>query len=75
MIVLLYLFLAYLLYQFIFNLVIPVYRASRKIKKGFREMHNHMAEQMRQQQQASQPAQPQKPKVKAGEYIDFEEVK
>ena len=38
-------------------------------------MHNHMAEQMRQQQQASQPAQPQKPKVKAGEYIDFEEVK
>mgnify|MGYP000964096371 CR=1 FL=1 len=72
----LYAFLAYLLYQFIFNLVIPVYRASRKIKKGFREMHSRMEEQMRQeQQQAHQSTQPQKPKVKAGEYIDFEEVK
>lgn len=74
---LLYAFLFYIAYQFIFKLVIPVYTASRKIKKQFREMHSRMEEQMRQQQgytpqpSASNPA----PKTKAGDYIEFEEVK
>ena len=69
--------LAYILYQFIFKLVIPVYLASRKIKKGFREMQSRMQEQMQQQQgfttqtSSSNPA----PKTKAADYIDFEEVK
>jgi hypothetical protein len=74
----LYAILAYIAYQFIFKLVIPVYLASRKIKKGFREMQSKMQEQMKQQQQgytpqstASEPG----PKTKAGDYIDFEEVK
>jgi hypothetical protein len=74
----LYAFLAYLFFMFIFRLVIPVYRASRQIKKGFREMHSRMEEQMKQQQQAQEPqAQPAKPdtKYKAGDYIDFEDVK
>ncbi|MEQ1675929.1 MAG: hypothetical protein ABL876_04490 [Chitinophagaceae bacterium] len=74
----LYAILAYILYQFIFKLVIPVYLASRKIKKGFREMHSRMEEQMRHQQQANtaqpSPSNPE-PKAKAGDYIDFEEVK
>jgi hypothetical protein len=65
--------LVYVLYQFIFNLVIPVYRTTRKIKKGFREMNTHM----NQQQQQSSPSSSQGPisKAKAGDYIDFEEVK
>ena len=75
----LYAILAYVLYQFIFKLVIPVYLASRKIKKGFREMQTKMQEHMQQQQQpgytprtsTSKP----EPKTKAGDYIDFEEVK
>ena len=73
----LYAILAYILYQFIFKLVIPVYLASRKIKKGFREMHTRMQENMEQpngftpQPSASKP----EPKTKAGDYIDFEEVK
>ncbi|MBL7732700.1 MAG: hypothetical protein JNM88_16100 [Chitinophagaceae bacterium] len=74
MIILLYIFLAYLLYQFIFKLVIPVYTTTRKIKKGFKEMNSRMEEQRRQQTAASQPTQP-APKYKAGEYIDFEDVK
>ena len=41
----------YILYQFIFKLVIPVFIATRKIKKGFREMQSRMQEQMQQQQQ------------------------
>lgn len=69
---LLYVLLAWFLYQFIFKLVIPVYRASRKIKHGFREMQEKMNEQYRQQN----PPQPEeKPKAKTGDYIDFEEVK
>ena len=69
--------LAYILYQFIFKLVIPVYLASRKIKKGFREMHSRMQEQMQEQQgfssQTSSTDPP--PKTKAGDYIEFEEIK
>ena len=68
--------LAYVLYQFIFKLVIPVYFATRKIKKGFREMQSKMQEQQQQQgftPQAS-PSNPE-PKKKAGDYIDFEEVR
>jgi hypothetical protein len=72
----LYAILAYILYQFIFKLVIPVYRASRKIKKGFREMHSRMEEQMKQQQgyTPQQNSAKPEPKKKAGDYIDFEEM-
>lgn len=67
--------LAYILYQFIFKLVIPVYLATRKIKKGFREMHTRMQEQQQQQGFQPQPSAPKpEPKTKAGDYIDFEEV-
>jgi hypothetical protein len=61
------------LYQFIFNLVIPVYQTTRKIKKGFREMHNQTNQQQAQASQSS--AKSSGTKSKAGDYIDFEEVK
>ena len=75
--------LAYIVYQFIFKLVIPVYLASKKIKKGFREMHSKMQEQSfdfnQGQQQNGYQAQPSsskpEPKKKSDDYIDFEEVK
>jgi hypothetical protein len=73
----LYAILAYILFQFIFKLVIPVYMASRKIKKGFREMQSKMQEHMQQQEGYTtqpSPSEPE-PKRKAGDYIDFEEVK
>lgn len=67
----------YILYQFIFKLVIPVWMASRKIKQGFREMQSRMEDQMRQQQAAQQQEQSpaHEPKHKAGDYIEFEEMK
>lgn len=68
----------YILYQFIFKLVIPVYFASRKIKKGFREMQSRMQEQMQQQQQGTAPhpeTSQAEPKHKAGDYIEFEELR
>ncbi len=69
--------LAYILYQFIFKFVVPVYQASQKLKKGFGEMQDRMQEQMKQQQnQPNTSAKtPAEPKVKAGEYIEFEEMK
>jgi hypothetical protein len=75
----LYAILAYILYQFIFKLVIPVYTTTKKVKKGFREMQSRMEEQMRQQQgynpePSPAPTEP-KPKTKAGDYIEFEELK
>jgi hypothetical protein len=68
----LYAILIYVLYQFIFKLVIPVYQTTQKIKKGFREMNNRM-----NQQESSGSASSQRPgpKTRAGDYIDFEEVK
>jgi hypothetical protein len=61
------------LYQFIFKLVIPVYHTTRKIKKGFREMKTHMDQQ--QQHSSQPPPQNSGSKTKAGDYIEFEEVK
>jgi hypothetical protein len=74
--------LAWVLYQFIFKLVIPVYRTTRKIKKGFREMQEKMNDQYRQQQQQQQGYAGSETAPKAGtsktskgDYIDFEEIK
>ncbi len=72
----LYAILAYIVFQFIFKLVIPVYLASRKIKKGFREMQSKMQEHMQQPGFTTQPSPSNpEPQKKAGDYIDFEEVK
>jgi len=62
----------YVLYQFVFKLVIPVYQTTRKIKKGFHEMNARMNEQQQPSQSTSRAPES---KVKAGDYIDFEEVK
>ena len=79
----LYAILIYIAYVFIFRLVIPVYLASRKIKKGFREMQQKMQEQQagqhpNDQQQGYRPqSTPPNPgnRPKSGDYIDFEEVR
>lgn len=73
----LYAFLIYLAYRFIFHFIIPVYKATKQVKKQFREMHSRMEDHMNQQQanpQAPGPP-PESRKHQAGDYIDFEEVK
>ena len=72
--ILLYGFLFYLFYRIIFDLVIPVYKTTRQIKKGFKDMHSRMNEQQNQQQQASSTPKASKT-VSPDDYIDFEEVK
>ncbi len=74
LLVLFYVFLAYLAYRLIFNFILPIYRATRQVRRGFRNMQDQMAGGRSADPQdartASKPAQ--KP---VGDYIDFEEVK
>lgn len=73
-----FLFLFYVLFKLLFDFILPLYRTTKKVKQGFREMHQKMKEQ---QQGAGDYQQPypnnsapnqQEP---LGDYIDFEEVK
>jgi len=69
----------YVVYKVVFDLVIPVFRATKQVRKQFRNMQEHMqqeANRARQGQEASgfQKTNP-SPKTPAGEYIDFEEIK
>jgi Sec-independent protein translocase protein TatA len=70
-------FVIYLLYKFIFELVIPVGKATSQVKDKLREMQDQQAQQQfqQQQQQAKPQQQQQAEPVKGGDYIDFEEVK
>jgi hypothetical protein len=77
--IILYGFLAYLLYNIIFRFIIPVYKTTRQVKKGFRDMQSRMNEHMNNQQQEDdqqnktrQSSFSQKP---VDDYIDFEEIK
>ena len=72
-----YAFLLYLAFKLVFDLVIPVYRTTRKLKKGFREMQQKMNQHQEQynQQTNAAPQVKETEKSKAGDYIDFEEIK
>jgi sortase (surface protein transpeptidase) len=69
-------FVIYLIYKFVFELVIPVSKATTQVKDKLREMQEQQAQQQYQQQQPAKPQQqqPNEP-VKGGDYIEFEEVK
>ena len=75
-----YIFLAYMLYQVVFKLIIPIYRTTRQVKKSFRDMQEQMNAHAQAQgrppvdetvnQTNNRPNE-----KKTGEYIDFEEIK
>jgi hypothetical protein len=70
-------FFLYILYRFVFEFLLPVYKATQKIKKGFRDMHEKANENINQQENTSAagPNNNSSKKQTLGEYIDFEEVK
>ncbi len=69
------LFLIYILYQLIFEFIIPVYQSTKKIRKQFGDLQSKMQQDMNAASTKRSSA-PQEPKVKReGDYIDFEEVK
>lgn len=67
--------LFYLLYKLIFELIIPVSKATSQIKKNIRNAQAQQQQYYQQQQQASAPDQEKKTPHADAEYIDFEEVK
>jgi type II secretory pathway component PulM len=72
-------FLIYALYRFVFNVVVPVSKASSQIKSTLQEMQAQQAAARAQQEQAAQAqrqakTEASKPAPKE-DYIDFEEVK
>lgn len=67
-------FLFYVLYKFIFELVIPVSRATSQVKDKMREMQEQQRQQYQQQQQ-QQPTQQSQQQPSKGDYIEFEEIK
>ena len=77
--ILFYIFLAYLAFKVVFRLIITVYRTTKKVKRGFREMQEKMQEQARrheqQQQVNTQNIKSQPSPSKPGDYIEFEEIK
>jgi hypothetical protein len=70
-----YAFLLYLAYKLVFDLVIPVYRTTRKVKKGFREMQERMQQHAEQHNAQTQDNSTFSKQNQVGDYIDFEEVK
>ena len=72
-----YAFLLYLAFRLIFDFIIPVYRTTKRVKKGFREMHERMNQHTEQfhQKDHTQHAQNNNNKGGSGDYIDFEEIK
>ncbi|MEN9686456.1 MAG: hypothetical protein RLZZ28_2242 [Bacteroidota bacterium] len=69
-------FLLYMLYKFVFELLIPVSKATSQVKDKIREMQ----EQQNARQQYQQTATPQQPdqnnpKPRKDDYIEFEELK
>ncbi|MES2880541.1 MAG: hypothetical protein V4676_00230 [Bacteroidota bacterium] len=70
-----YAFLAFVLYKLIFNFIVPVYRTTKKIKKGFREMNETLRNQNNGFSQQQSPPEQKTEAGKKGDYIEFEEVK
>ena len=74
-----YAFLLYLAFRLVFDFIIPVYRTTKQVKKGFREMQERMNQHTNgytQQQQENYIKQnPNAGKTESGDYIDFEEIK
>jgi|GEM_PF-1109620 len=75
----LWIFLAYMIYIFIFRFLVPVFRVSRQMKNNIKNFQDQMRsqEELNETQNAGFGNNNGKeaPVQKGGEYIEFEEVK
>lgn len=70
----------YIAYKVVFDLVIPIFRTTQQIRRQFGDMQQQMNDQMNatqndQTRQAASQSRPAPQQSRAGDYIDFEEVK
>jgi hypothetical protein len=74
-----YAFLLYLAFRLVFDFIIPVYRTTKRVRKGFKEMQEQMnrhAGQYKQQEQGIHMNKNQNSnEADSDDYIDFEEIK
>jgi len=63
----------YFAYRFIFELVIPVYKTTRQVKKQFDSVRQNTNQDF-DQQSTGQTHKPQPKKDIKGDYIEFEEI-
>lgn len=68
-------FLIYLAYQVLFKLVIPIYRATRQVKRSFRDMQDRMQAHSQPESFETTNNNRSERAPKKGDYIDFEEVR
>ena len=71
----------YVVYKLVFDIIVPIFKASRQMHRQFRGMNERMQQQANPQQdgfsgqqntgRASRPSS----KPAPGDYIDFEEIK
>ena len=65
----------YILIRFIFNFVIPVYRATRQMKGQMRDFQSRMQQGQEGFEQNGNAQKSAKSQSKREDYIDFEEIK
>lgn len=68
-------FLVYLLYRLVFYFILPIYKTTKQVKKGFREMQEKMYQQGNQQAADNLSKTKEPGNKEVGDYIDFEEIK
>lgn len=70
-------FVIYLLYKLVFELIVPVTRATSSVRSKIREMQQMQEEEIRRQQQPGTGPQPKNATTgtSSEDYIDFEELK
>lgn len=79
--VILWILLGYFLFRFVFNFLVPVFRAARQMRRQVKDFQQHMNDAQTRQQQFQQNAAGPGQRTttpateKAGDYIDFEEIK
>ena len=64
--------LAYFLYKFVFEFIVPLARTTKQIKKQVTDFQNRMQQEQPEKENAH--SKPTKPTARSGDYIDFEEV-
>jgi hypothetical protein len=65
----------YLLYKVIFDVVVPVSKGVKTVKRSMEQMQRQQAEAFRQAQENTTSSGPKKEVPVDAEYIEFEEVK
>ena len=65
----------YLAYRLVFDLIVPVYRSTKHMKRQFNNMQDHMHQKNNEQETYTKNSNQTSSKIKVGEYIDFEETK